>query len=55
MNTGMLWRLAEIVNGLMAIPNLIALCALTPVLRRITNDFNCGRNSAVGGTYENFY
>ena len=55
MNTGMLWRLAEIVNGLMTIPNLIALCALTPVLRHITNDFNCGRNSAVGGTYENFY
>ena len=55
MNTGTLWRLAEIVNGLMAVPNLIALCALTPVLRQITYDFNCGRHSAVGGTYENFH
>lgn len=55
LNTGMLWRMAEIVNGLMAVPNLIALWALTPTLKKILLDFNCGRVSAVGGTYEDFY
>ncbi len=43
MHTGTLWRLAEIVNGLMAVPNLIALAALTPVLCKLLKNFNCGR------------
>ncbi len=55
MHTGTLWRLAEIVNGLMAVPNLVALAALTPVLRKILRNFNCGSWSADGGTYENFH
>lgn len=55
MDTGMLWRLAEIVNGLMAVPNLIALWALTPTLQKILQDFNCGRASVGGGTYEDFH
>ena len=54
-NTTMLWRMAEIVNGLMAIPNLIALWMLTPKLEAILTDFNCGRASADGGTYENIH
>lgn len=33
------WQLADIANGLMAIPNLCALVALAPVLRRETDTF----------------
>ena len=42
-NTAMLWRMAEIVNGLMAIPNLIILWVLSPKMRQLLKDFNCGR------------
>ena len=43
------WLLAEIVNGLMAIPNLIALGVLTPRLISIYKSY------LHGGTYENFH
>ncbi len=33
------WAFADLFNGLMAIPNLIALIALSPVIRRLSNDF----------------
>lgn len=33
------WELADMVNGLMAIPNLIALNLLAPVVKRLTEDF----------------
>jgi len=36
---GPVWTLAEIFNGLMAIPNLIALAALCPELSRLTIEF----------------
>ncbi len=36
LRTEILWLLAEIINGLMAIPNLAALVALSPELRRLT-------------------
>ena len=39
MQTGTLWSLAETVNGLMAIPNLIVLAALSPELRRLTCEY----------------
>ena len=54
--TGTIWLLAELVNGLMAIPNLIALVALSPKLRELTLSYQmyCGGKSADGGTYENF-
>lgn len=54
-DTAMLWRFSEVINGLMAIPNLIALWALMPTLKRLLHDFNCGRASADGGTYEDFH
>lgn len=55
LKTGTVWVLSEIMNGLMAIPNLIALAALSPELVRLTEEY---RNSfrhrnAGGGTYEN--
>lgn len=43
------WLLAEIINGLMAIPNLIALWALTPTLIHLYKSY------LNGGNYENFH
>ena len=39
LKTGTVWLLAEIVNGLMAIPNLIVLAYLTPELCRLVRRF----------------
>lgn len=54
LETKTVWALSETVNGLMAIPNLIALAALSPELIRLTKEYrNRGGVSARGGTYEN--
>ena len=47
-NAQTIWLLAEIVNGLMAIPSLIALWFLTPELLRLIRQYK-------GGYYENFH
>ena len=54
LQTGTIWSLAETVNGLMAIPNLLALVGLSPELGRLTFEYQnlCGHGAA-GGTYEN--
>ena len=39
LQTGVIWTLAETVNGLMAIPNLIALAALSPEAARLTEEY----------------
>lgn len=39
LKTGTVWLLSETVNGLMAIPNLIALLALSPELVRLVKDY----------------
>ncbi len=39
MNLGVIWTLADTMNGLMAIPNLIALLVLSPVIFKLTRDF----------------
>ena len=49
LHTEIIWLLAEIVNGLMAIPNLIALGALSPELILIYKSY------LIGGNHENFY
>ena len=56
METGLIWSFAELVNGLMAIPNLIALVILSPKLQELICHYKmfCGNISASGGTYENF-
>ena len=56
LETKTVWLISETVNGLMAIPNLIALAALSPELFRLLNEYRSlsGRVSAIGGTYENF-
>lgn len=38
-NLDAVWEFADCFNGLMAIPNLIALIALAPVIRRLSQDF----------------
>lgn len=54
LETRTLWAMSETVNGLMAIPNLIALAALSPELFRLTKEYRySGGNAAGGGTYEN--
>lgn len=42
LGTGTVWVLAEAVNGLMAIPNLIALAWLSPELLRLTKQYKTG-------------
>ena len=39
LDTGIIWMVSETVNGLMAIPNLIALAVLSPELARLTIEF----------------
>ena len=39
LNLEVVWELADCFNGLMAIPNLIALIALSPVIKRLAQDF----------------
>ena len=34
-----LWRFADVMNGLMAVQNLIALAALSPIIFRITREY----------------
>lgn len=56
LDTGTVWLLSETVNGLMAIPNLIALAALTPELVRLTKEYKkIGGQAASGGTYADFH
>ena len=49
LSTGTIWLLAEIVNGLMAIPNLIALAVLSPELSRLIIDYRKKTGSEAGG------
>ena len=57
LKTGTVWILAEIFNGLMAIPNLITLAALSSELIRLTKDYTFfnGRKPAGGGNYESIH
>lgn len=52
LSTGTVWRLSEIVNGLMAIPNLIALAALSPELCRLIIEYNRKSGKIAGGGYQ---
>ena len=55
LETGIVWTLSEVMNALMAVPNLIALLFLLPELRRLTIDYKKHGHRAAGGTYENFH
>lgn len=54
LGTGLVWTLSETVNGLMAIPNLLALALLSPEVRALTKEYQCRLRSA-GGTYEHIH
>jgi AGCS family alanine or glycine:cation symporter len=41
----MVWGIADIFNGLMAFPNLVALILLSPVVMRTTRDFLARQSS----------
>ena len=49
LKTDTVWLMAEIVNGLMSIPNLIALTVLSPELSRLIIDFQRKPGSTAGG------
>ena len=57
LETGPVWHLAELLNGLMAIPNLIALAALSPELRRLTIEYKskCDRKRSMEVYYADFH
>lgn len=57
LNTGTVWLLSETVNGLMAIPNLIALAALSPELSRLTKEYkiSLAQTRVNGGIYEDIH
>ena len=56
MQTRTVWRIAEITNGLMTIPNLITLAILTSEVVRLTKEYRkTGTKLAGGGNYANFY
>jgi AGCS family alanine or glycine:cation symporter len=44
MGTGLIWNLAETVNGLMALPNLIALAGLSGQVAKLTLEYKNGCN-----------
>ena len=39
MSLGVVWKMSDALNGLMAIPNLIALLLLSPVVFRLTKEY----------------
>ena len=49
LKTGTVWLLSDIVNGLMAIPNLIALAVLTPELCRLIHEYMQKPGVTAGG------
>lgn len=55
LETPAVWLLAETLNGLMAIPNLITLAVLTPEVRRLTIEYKNRQFGAGGGNYANFH
>lgn len=55
MKTETVWLLAEAVNGLMAIPNLIALLSLSRELPRLIQEYKNGGKTANGGTYADIH
>ena len=56
MDTAAVWQFSETVNGLMVIPNLITLAALSGELCRLTKEYTETRQkNAGGGTYADFY
>ena len=45
LNTSVIWTFSELLNGLMAIPNLIAVILLSPVFFSLLSDFCCKKKA----------
>jgi AGCS family alanine or glycine:cation symporter len=39
MSLGLVWKMSDSLNGMMAIPNLIALLLLSPVVFKLTQEY----------------
>jgi AGCS family alanine or glycine:cation symporter len=46
MSLGVVWKMSDALNGLMAIPNLIALILLSPVVFKLTKEYFSQEESA---------
>jgi AGCS family alanine or glycine:cation symporter len=44
MSLGLVWKMSDALNGMMAIPNLIALVLLAPVVFRLTREYFADEN-----------
>jgi AGCS family alanine or glycine:cation symporter len=45
-NLGIIWLVADTLNAMMAIPNLIALLVLSPLVFKLTRDYWTGPSAA---------
>ena len=45
MELGLAWDIADTLNGLMAIPNLIGIIVLCPVVFKLTNEYFSGNKN----------
>ena len=45
---GVVWGVADTLNGLMALPNLVSLLLLSPVIFKLTGDYNFNRSQEEG-------
>ncbi len=45
LKTSTVWLLADIVNGLMAVPNLIAMCMLLPKVRKLVREYDTNKEN----------
>lgn len=56
LDTGTVWQFSEMMNGLMALPNLITVAALTNEVARLTKEYKkSGLSRAAGGKYANIH
>jgi AGCS family alanine or glycine:cation symporter len=47
-DSGVVWGVADTLNGLMALPNLVALILLSPVIFKLTGEYNFNRSQEEG-------
>jgi len=53
MTLGLVWKISDALNGLMALPNLIALVLLAPVVFRLTHEYYANTSESTDNTREN--
>jgi AGCS family alanine or glycine:cation symporter len=53
MTLGLVWKISDALNGLMALPNLLALVLLAPVVFRLTHEYYASNSASTDNTREN--